>query len=90
LGTCWGRHWGFEEHVGGIHSELGIHVGNPVGTSWKHIGNNKHVKYLTALPQPIPTPFKNNIRPLGCMLAHLIGSQKFLCLPLFFTIFGPG
>ncbi len=51
-----------------------------------HIGNNK-TKESNTTPPP-----KKKVGPLGCMLlAHVIGCQKFLCLPLFiFTIYDLG
>jgi hypothetical protein len=32
------------------------------------------------IPSPPPTPTQNKTRPIGYMLAHLIGWQEFLCL----------
>jgi hypothetical protein len=55
------------------------HVGeqkrNLMRTHWELDGNNKN-------------PKEKQIGPLGCMLAHLIVSQEYLCLPVFVTILG--
>jgi hypothetical protein len=45
----------------------------PLGTFWKHVGNN----FLNPTP---PHPLQKKNKSLGFMVAHLIGCQEFLCL----------
>jgi len=57
-------------------------------THWKLDGNALGTKKIQHTSPHRPP--KKKIVFVGCMLAHLIGCRKFLCLPLFFTIFGLG
>ncbi len=75
LGKCWGKHW-----------ELW-------GTCWKPIwnltGTYREQKNSKNIQQTATLPKRKKTRLLGCMLSHFIGSQKFLCLPMFFYHFWP-
>jgi hypothetical protein len=50
---------------------------------WEHIEDNKNLK----IQQPQLPKRKKKIGPLKCLLAHLICSQEFLCLLMFFAIY---
>jgi len=51
------------------------------------LGTQKNPKHSTPSPAlPLFAPKEITTEPLGCMFAHLIGCQEFLCLPLVFTI----
>ncbi len=52
---------------------------NPLGTFWKHVGNN----FLNPTP---PHPLQKKNKSPGCMVAHLIGMKNFyayMCLTIF-------
>ncbi len=58
------------------------HVGNPLGTSWEHLGSDKNPGQKKRK--------KKKTWDLRCMLPHVIGWKNFsFCLPVFFAIFWP-
>jgi hypothetical protein len=42
------------------------------------------------IQHPHPPQKKKNMGSLGALLPHLIGCKKFICLHVFFAIFGQG
>jgi len=66
-----------------VHPQLSNNNGHPV-----LVGAIGNLMGATTTNPPHPTlPKSKKSGPCGCMLAHLIGCQEFLCLPLFISIF---
>jgi len=56
-----------------MHQELVDHVGNPLGTSWEHLGSEKNPGQKKRK--------KKKTWDLRCMLPHLIGWKNLFFLP---------
>jgi hypothetical protein len=75
---------------GGGGGTIGNSLRTLIRTHWELDENTFGTRKNPNNPTPTPPQEENKIRPLRCMLDHLIRRQEFLCLPVLFTIFGLG